>query len=400
MTHASFDDTLAHFDTLSIHAGQPNDASTGSITFPIYQTSTYGQAEPGVTKGFCYSRTENPTRKALEDCLAALEGARFGRAFASGLAAANAALSLLEAGAHVVISKDCYGGTYRIATKVFSKFGVSFSFVDPTDLKAVEAAFTSNTRMLWLETPSNPLLSVTDIAAASAIARRKATANGRTILVVVDNTFATPYLQRPFELGADIVLHSTTKYLNGHGDVIGGALIVNDQGLADQLHFMQNTLGGIPGPQDCYLTLRGIKTMSVRMDRHCTNAAAIAAYLSTHPKVAKVYYPGLKNHPNHDVAARQMRQFGGMVSVVLKADVEESKKFASRVKLFTLAESLGVVKSLLCHPPTMTHASVEPEVRRKYGIPDGLMRLSVGLENVEDLIADLEHALADVVVGT
>jgi cystathionine gamma-lyase len=383
-----------HFDTLAIHAGQPNEPGTGAVTTPIYQTSTFAQIAPGETKGFCYARTEHPTRQALEECLAALEGGKHGAAFASGLAAVNCCLSLLKAGDHVVSSKDTYGGSYRIFTKVFAKFGVEFTFVDPTDLGAIKAAFKPNTRMLWLETPSNPLLSVTDIAAATQIARQKG-----DILVVVDNTFATPYLQRPLELGVDIVLHSTTKYLNGHGDVIGGALVTNRDDLAKEFHFMQNTLGGIPGPQDCFLVLRGLKTLSVRMDRHCRNAQQVAEFLAKHPKVARVYYPGLETHPNHHVAQHQMRQYGAMLSAELKCDVDEAKRFATYTRVFTLAESLGSVKSLLCHPPTMTHASVEPEVRRKVGIPDGLIRLSVGLEDARDLIADLSQALEQVRVS-
>jgi cystathionine gamma-lyase len=380
-----------HFDTLSIHAGQPNDPTTGAVTFPVYQTATYGQAEPGVTQGFCYSRTENPTRRALEQCLASLEEAQYGFAYASGLAAVNACMALLKSGAHVVSAKDLYGGSYRIFTKVFQKFGVEFTFVDPSSIEEITQALRPNTAMVWLETPSNPLIRITDIAAVVEAVK------GRGIKVVVDNTFATPYLQKPLLLGADIVLHSTTKYLNGHGDVIGGALCTNDASLAQEFHFLQNTLGGIPGPQDCYLVLRGIKTLSLRMDKHCANAKAVAAFLQSHPKVSRVHYPGLSSHPHHAIAQRQMKDFGGMVSFELKASVEEAKKCASSVRVITLAESLGSVKSLLCHPPTMTHASVEPEVRRKVGIPDGLIRLSVGVEDVSDLIADLKQALEKVV---
>ena len=376
------------FSTLAIHAGQPSDPTTGAVTFPIYQTSTFQQEEPGVHKGFCYSRTGNPTRQALEENIATLEGARYGLAFASGLAAVNTVLNLLRTGDHVVAGKDLYGGSYRIFTKLYAKFGVDFTFVDTTRIEQVESALTERTRLLWLESPSNPLLMITDIAECAKVAHR------RGILTVVDNTFATPYLQRPLELGADIVVHSTTKYLGGHSDVIGGAIVTNDQSLYEQMKFYQNAVGGVPGPFDCFLVLRGTKTLAVRMDRHCANARKIAEFLAQHPKVAKVYYPGLKEHPQHDIAKRQMRDFGAMVSFEIRTDVEGTKAFIKRLKLWTLAESLGSVKSLLAHPPTMTHASVEPEVRRKLGINDGLIRLSVGLEDVEDLIEDLEQGLA------
>jgi len=378
------------FSTLAIHAGQPSDPTTGAVTFPIYQTSTFQQEEPGVHKGFCYSRTGNPTRQALEENLATLEGARYGLAFASGLAAVNTVLNLLRTGDHVVAGKDLYGGSYRIFTKLYAKFGVDFTFVDTTRIEQVESALTERTRLLWLESPSNPLLMITDIAECAKVAHR------RGILTVVDNTFATPYLQRPLELGADIVVHSTTKYLGGHSDVIGGAIVTNDQSLYEQMKFYQNAVGGVPGPFDCFLVLRGTKTLAVRMDRHCANARKIAEFLAQHPKVAKVYYPGLKEHPQHDIAKRQMRDFGAMVSFEIRTDVEGTKAFIKRLKLWTLAESLGSVKSLLAHPPTMTHASVEPEVRRKHGINDGLIRLSVGLEDVEDLIEDLKGGLEGV----
>jgi cystathionine beta-lyase/cystathionine gamma-synthase len=379
------------FSTRAIHAGQPNDPETGSVTFPIYQTSTFGQEEPGVAKkGFCYSRTLNPSRQALEQNLASLENAEYGLAFASGLAAVNDVLNLLKAGDHVVTTRDLYGGSYRIFTKLYAKFGIEFSFVDTTRTEEVERAITEKTRLLWLETPSNPLLTVTDIAACAKVAKR------RNVVTVVDNTFATPYLQQPLALGADIVLHSTTKYLNGHSDVIGGALVTNSKELWEQLKFYQNAVGAIPGPQDCFLVLRGTKTLAIRMERHCQNARAIARWLAEHDKVAKVYFPGLPNHPQHALAQKQMKDFGAMVSFELKADVEATKKFIKRLKLWTLAESLGSVKSLLCHPPTMTHASVEPEVRKKVGIADGLVRLSVGIEDVEDLVADLDQALKGV----
>jgi len=375
------------FDTLAIHAGQPNDETTGSVTFPIHQTSTFGQEEPGVNKGYCYSRTGNPTRSALEANLAALEGGRFGLAFASGLAAVNTVLNLLKSGDHVVAGRDLYGGSYRIFTKVYRKLGIEFSFVDITRVAEVEAALRPNTRLLWLESPSNPLLQLVDLAATAAVAR----AHG--VWTVVDNTFATPYLQQPLALGADIVLQSTTKYLAGHSDVIGGALITNDEKLYEDLKFHQNAVGAIPGPQDCFLVLRGTKTLSVRMERHCANARALAAFLDDHPRVQRVYFPGLPAHPGHDIAVRQMRDFGGVISFELKGGVDEAKAFASSVRLWTLAESLGSVKSLLCHPATMTHASVEPEVRRRNGISDGLVRLSAGIEDVRDLVADLAQAL-------
>jgi cystathionine beta-lyase/cystathionine gamma-synthase len=375
------------FPTTAIHSARGCDPQTGAVTTPIYQTSTYEQLEPGVHRGYGYSRTENPTRRALEESLASLEGGGHGLAFASGLAAASAALSLLSVGDHVVAGRDLYGGAYRLFTKVFARFGVSFTFVDATDVAAIRAAIRPATKLVWLETPSNPLLSITDVAAACAVARER----GATSLV--DNTFATPWLQRPLDLGADIVLHSTTKYLNGHADVIGGALVVRSQELFDRLRFLQNAVGAVPGPQDCFLVLRGIKTLDLRMDRHCANARAVAGFLIEHPKVAAVHWPGLPTHPGHAVAKRQMKDFGAVLSFELKADVAAAKAFTKRTKLFALAESLGSVRSLLCHPPTMTHASVEPEVRRKNGISDGLIRLSVGCEAAVDLVADLDQAL-------
>jgi cystathionine beta-lyase/cystathionine gamma-synthase len=381
------------FDTRAIHAGQPSDAATGSVTFPIYQTSTFEQIEPGVHKGFCYSRTNNPTRQALEENLAALEEGAFGVAFASGLSAVNGVLNLLRSGDHVIACRDLYGGSYRIFTKLYAKFGVEFEFVDTTKLEEIAAAIKPTTRLLWLESPSNPLLAITDIAAASALAKKHG------VLTVVDNTFATPYLQRPLMLGADIVLHSTTKYLNGHSDVIGGCVITNDEALAAELKFYQNAVGAVPGPQDCFLVLRGVKTLSLRMERHCQNARAVADFLRGHPKVEKVYFPGLADHNGHNIAARQMKDFGAIISFELAASVEEAKRFTTQTQLFALAESLGSVRSLLCHPPTMTHASVEPEVRRRNGISDGLIRLSVGIESERDLIHDLDQALARVHVG-
>ena len=375
------------FETIAIHAARRADAETGAVTVPVYQTSTYEQLAPGVTRGFSYSRTENPTRRALEESLAALEGGAHGLAFASGLAAAAAALSLLSAGDHVVAGRDLYGGAYRLFTKVWSRFGVTFTFVDATDTDAIRAALRPETKLLWLETPSNPLLSITDVAAACRAARE------RGIVSLVDNTFATPWLQRPLALGADVVLHSTTKYLNGHADVIGGALVTSSPDLYERLRFLQNAVGAVPGPQDCFLVLRGIKTLDLRMERHCRNARAVAGFLIEHEKVAAVHWPGLPSHPGHDVAKRQMRDFGAVLSFELKADVETAKAFTKKTKLFALAESLGSVRSLLCHPPTMTHASVPPEVRKRNGIADGLIRLSVGCEAAQDLVADLEQAL-------
>jgi cystathionine beta-lyase/cystathionine gamma-synthase len=354
------------FDTLAIHAGQPNDSATGAVNVPIYQTSTFSQIEPGVHRGFGYARTEHPTRKALEDNLAALEGARFGLAFASGMAAIHNVLSLLHAGDHVVTTQDLYGGAWRIFVRFFAKFGIDFSFVDTSDPAAVEAAIRPSTKLLWLETPSNPLLKITDIEKCSAIARN------RGVKTVVDNTFATPVLQQPIALGADIVVHSTTKYINGHSDCLGGCVITNDESLFQDLKFFQNAIGAVPGPNDCYLILRGIKTLSLRVERQCENAARIVEHLKS--RVRRVYYPG----------------FGAIVSF----EADDALAFARDVKLWTLAESLGSVKSLFCHPATMTHASMDAEARRRAGIGDGLIRLSVGLEDVRDLIEALDGALA------
>ncbi|HEY2093736.1 MAG TPA: PLP-dependent aspartate aminotransferase family protein [Thermoanaerobaculia bacterium] len=378
------------FDTLAIHAGQPDDEATGAVAFPIYQTSTFRQTEPGINKGFCYARTDHPTRRALEENLAALEGARYGVAFASGMAAIHGVLSLLKAGDHVVSTQDLYGGAWRIFTKFFAKFGVEFTFVDASDHANVAAAIRPETKLLWLETPSNPLLKIIDIATCAAIARR---AGVRT---VVDNTFATPLLQHPLALGADIVLHSTTKYINGHSDVLGGVVITNDEALAAELKFFQNAIGAVPGPQDCYLILRGTKTLGLRVQRHCDNAEIVAKWLRDQPAVTRVYWPGFADHEGHAVARRQMERFGAIISFDLDANVEATRAFTRKLELWTLAESLGSVKSLFCHPATMTHASVEAEVRRRVGIGDGLIRLSVGLEDVRDLIDDLDRALATV----
>lgn len=374
--------------TIAIHAGQPNEPITGAVTPPIFQTSTFQQEEPGCDRGFSYGRTANPTRSALEENLAALEGARFGLAFASGMAAINGVLAILQGGDHVVSTRDLYGGAWRLFTKLYGKFGITFTFIDATDPRSVEEAITPRTRLLWLETPSNPLLRVIDIGACAAIGRAAG------VLTVVDNTFATPLLQRPLALGAAIVVHSTTKYINGHSDVVGGAVITNDPSLHERLKFFQNAIGAIPGPQDCFLTLRGIKTLPLRIAEHCANALRIAEYLSLHPLVRRVYYPGLPSHEGHAIAARQMSGYGAIVSLELDASVDEARRFLRSLRLWTLAESLGSVKSLVCHPPTMTHASVEPEVRRKVGITDGLIRLSVGLEDVDDLIDDLDQAFA------
>jgi cystathionine beta-lyase/cystathionine gamma-synthase len=374
-------------NTRAIHAGQPNDAETGAVTFPIYQTSTFGQEEPGVPGSFCYSRTDNPTRRALERNLAAVEEANHGLAYASGLAAINGVLNLLKAGDRVVAGRDLYGGSYRIFTKLYAKFGVGFDFVDPTDLEAVARAFRPETKLLWLETPSNPLLTITDIRACAALAK------ARGVRTVVDNTFATPILQQPLKLGADLVVHSTTKYLNGHSDVIGGAVLADSKELYDELKFFQNAVGAVPGPQDCFLVLRGIKTLGLRVERHVANAGEIARRLAGDPRIVRVHYPGLASHPGHELARRQMRGFGAIVSFELAGGIAAAKRFSRATELWTLAESLGGVKSLYCHPPTMTHASVEPDVRKAAGISDGLIRLSVGLEDVEDLLADLDQAL-------
>lgn len=398
------------FGTLAIHAGQRPDPSTGAIMTPVYQTSTFVQSSPGVTKdGYDYARSKNPTRTALEANLAALEGARFGLSFASGLAAMDAVLHLLSAGDHVILSDDVYGGSFRILDKVFQHMGVVTTRVDMTDLRHVESAFTPRTRIVWAETPSNPMLKVIDIAALARIVKSRrgsvaaaaagagmtaAPGPGPSVMLVVDNTFATPYLQNPLALGADIVTHSCTKYIGGHSDVVGGALMLNDEALAARLKFIQNAVGAVPGPMDCFFLLRSTKTLHVRMDRHCANAMAIAQWLSQHPRVERVIYPGLPSHPQHELARRQMqRGFGGMISCVLRGGLESARTFLERVELFSLAESLGGVESLIEHPAIMTHASIPPEARAALGIDDGLVRLSVGIEDVDDLIADLERAL-------
>jgi len=380
-------DSHHRFATKAVHAGQTPDPATGAIMTPVYMTSTYVQESPGVHKGYDYSRTTNPTRVALEGNLAGLEGGKHGLCFSSGMGAANTALDLLSAGDHVVAGNDLYGGTYRIMRRVFERFGVEFSFVDTTHLARVTEAWRPTTRMLWIETPSNPLLRITDIAHCAKIAR------SHGALTLVDNTFATPFLQRPLEHGADIVLHSVTKYLGGHSDVVGGALIVNDDSLHERLRFLQNSVGSVPGPMDCFLVLRGTKTLHLRMERHCANAARIASWLEAHAAVTKVFYPGLRSHPQHDLASRQMSAAGGMVSFEVRGGLEASRKVAERVRLFALAESLGGVESLLDSPAIMTHASIPAAERHAAGLADGLLRLSVGVEDADDLIADLEQAL-------
>ena len=376
------------FGTKAIHAGVEPDPTTGAIMTPIYQTSTYVQAAPGDHKGYEYSRTHNPTRTALQNALAALENGKHGLCFSSGMASIDAIVKLLKPGDEVVSTNDLYGGTYRLFTKIFEGFGVKFHFVDMGDLKNVEAKVNANTKLIWAETPTNPMLRIIDIAGLSAIAKK----NG--CLLGVDNTFASPYLQTPIDLGADIVMHSVTKYLGGHSDVVMGALIVKDDALAERLAFIQNSTGATPGPQDCFLVLRGLKTLHLRMQRHCENGKVIAEWLVKHPKVEKVYWPGFPTHANHAVAAKQMRGFGGMMSFTLKGDnMADATRVLSSTKLFCLAESLGGVESLLGHPASMTHASIPREERLRSGLADTLIRLSVGLEDSEDLLADLEQAL-------
>ncbi|HYT47397.1 MAG TPA: PLP-dependent aspartate aminotransferase family protein [Burkholderiales bacterium] len=378
------------FETKVIHAGQAPDPQTGAVMTPIYATSTYAQSSPGEHKGFDYARTRNPTRDALEACLAELESGHAAFAFASGMAAIATTLELLDAGSHIVAMHDLYGGSYRILEKVRKRSAnLQCSFVDLSDVSVLQKAIQSNTRMLWIESPTNPLLKLVDLEAAAALARK------HRLLSVCDNTFASPWIQRPLEHGFDIVVHSTTKYLNGHSDVIGGAVIIgNDPSLKEKLSFLQNAVGGVPSPFDCFLTLRGIKTLALRMERHCGNAMHVAAFLEKHPKVSRVIYPGLASHPQHLLAARQMnRRYGGMVTAVLKGGLAASRRFLERCKLFTLAESLGGVESLIEHPAIMTHASLPEDVRAELGIDAGLVRLSVGIESVDDLIAELKHAL-------
>lgn len=374
--------------TKFIHAGAVPDPSTGAIMTPIYQTSTYVQAAPGQHKGYEYARSQNPTRKALEDALAVIENGKFGLAFSSGVAATDAVIKLLSPGDEVIAANDMYGGTYRLFTKVFEKFGIRFIYVDTTDTNNISEAVTAKTKLIWIETPTNPLMNITDIAAVAKISA------GAGALLCVDNTFASPYLQNPLDLGADIVMHSSTKYLGGHSDVIQGALILNDPALREQLYFIQKSCGAVPGPMDCFLVLRGIKTLHVRMKQHCENGAIIAAHLRKHPKVERVYWCGFEDHHNYNIAKTQMRDFGGMMSFTLKDDsMEAANKVLSSTKLFALAESLGGVESLINHPSSMTHASIPRDERIKNGLTDGLIRLSVGIEDAGDLIRDLDQAL-------
>lgn len=374
--------------TKFIHAGAEPDPSTGAIMTPIYQTSTYVQSAPGKNKGYEYARSQNPTRKALEDALATIENGAYGLAFSSGVAATDAVIKLLQPGDEVIAANDMYGGTYRLFTKVFEKFGIAFRYVDTTDIQNVEKAITAKTKLVWLETPTNPLMNITDIAAVAAITKAK------KILLAVDNTFASPYLQNPLDLGADIVMHSSTKYLGGHSDVIQGALIINDAALREQLYFIQKSCGAVPGPMDCFLVLRGIKTLHVRMKAHCENGKIIAHWLRNNTKIGKVYWPGFEDHPGHVVAKKQMRDFGGMLSFTLKDDsLDNAMRVLSSTHLFSLAESLGGVESLINHPASMTHASIPREERIKNGLSDSLIRLSIGIEDADDLIEDLQQAI-------
>lgn len=377
-----------HFNSKTIHGGQEPDKAYGAVMPPIYQTSTYAQTTPGGHKGFEYSRTHNPTRQALERSLASIEAGEFAFAFGSGLAAMDAVLKLLKPGDQVVSTDDLYGGSYRLFTKIFEDFGIRFHFVNMSNVDNFEAAINKNTRMVWVETPTNPMINVIDIKAVSVLCKTN------DVLLAVDNTFASPYIQQPLNLGADIVMHSATKYLAGHSDVILGSLVTNDKSLAERLGFIQNASGAVPGPMDSFLTLRGIKTLHVRMQRHCENAAEIANYLKTHPKIEKVYWPGFEDHPNHHIAKAQMSDFGGMLSFVTKgANYESAIQIVEKLKLFTLAESLGGVESLAGHPASMTHASIPKEIREQSGVVDALIRLSVGIEDVRDLIADLDQAI-------
>ncbi len=376
------------FSTRAIHAGQDADPTTGATVVPIYATSTYTQAAPGQHKGYEYSRSGNPTRTALETCLASLEGGERGLAFASGLAASTAVIAgLLKPGDEVAAAADLYGGTFRLLDKVFKPWGLHARYTDDSAVAGFAKILTPATKMIWIETPTNPLLQILDIAALAELAHKN------KAVLVVDNTFASPYLQQPLALGADLVVHSTTKYLGGHSDVVGGA-VIGPKSLMQPIAFYQNAAGGVPGPFDAYLTLRGLKTLAVRMDRHCQSAAELATWLTKHPNVAKVYFPGLKEHPNHAVAAKQMKAFGGMISIRLTGGVPAAHRFMTRTKLFSLAESLGGVESLVCHPATMTHASIPVETRTARGVDDALIRLSVGIEDVEDLRTDLSEALS------
>lgn len=374
--------------TKLIHAGIEPDPSTGAIMTPIYQTSTYVQSAPGKNKGYEYARSQNPTRKALEDALAIIENAKYGLAFSSGVAATDAVIKLLMPGDEVIAANDMYGGTYRLFTKVFEKFGLKFHYVNMQEADNIRPYINQNTKLIWTETPTNPLINIVDIEAIAAIAKQ------HKILLAVDNTFASPYLQNPLDLGADIVMHSSTKYLGGHSDVIQGALMMNDAALREQLYFLQKSCGAVPGPMDCFLVLRGLKTLHLRMERHCSNGEAVAHFLRTHPKIGKVYWCGFEDHPGYLVAKKQMRGFGGMLSFTLKDEsIEATNRVLSGTKLFALAESLGGVESLINHPATMTHASIPREERIKNGLTDSLIRVSIGLEDIDDLIEDLNQAL-------
>ena len=376
------------FNSATIHGGQTPDPAYGAVMPPIYQTSTYAQTTPGGHKGFEYSRTHNPTRQALEKSLASIENGKHGLAFASGLAAMDAVMKLLQPGDEVISTNDLYGWSYRLFTKIFEGFGLKFHFVGMNDLANVEAAINKNTKLIWVETPTNPMMNVVDIAAIAQLAKKN------NLRLAVDNTFASPYLQQPLNFGADIVMHSATKYLAGHSDVILGSIVVNDDDLHQRLAFIQNASGAVPGPMDSFLTLRGIKTLHVRLQRHCENGKAVAEYLAAHPKIEKVYWPGFDTHPNNDIAKKQMKDFGGMLSFIPKgADYEAAIKIVENLKLFTLAESLGGVESLAGHPASMTHASIPKEEREKSGVVDALIRLSVGIEDAQDLIDDLDHAI-------
>ena len=376
------------FNTKTIHGGQQHDAAYGAVMPPIYQTSTYAQTTPGGHKGYEYSRTHNPTRNALEKALASIENGKYGLAFASGLSAIDAVVKLLKPGDEVVSTNDLYGGTYRLFTKIFEEFGIKFHFIGMENAAHIESYINEKTKLIWVETPTNPMMNIIDIEGTAALAKK------HDVLLAVDNTFATPYLQQPLDLGADIVMHSATKYIGGHSDLVMGALVVKDKDLADRLYFIQNASGAVCGPQDSFLALRGIKTLHVRMQRHCENGKAVAEYLATHPKVEKVYWPGFESHPNHYIAKSQMRDFGGMVSFVTKGnDYDEAIKIVENLKVFTLAESLGGVESLAGHPASMTHASIPKELREKSGVVDSLIRLSVGIEDEVDLIEDLKQAI-------
>ncbi len=376
------------FATKAIHAGQEPDPTTGAVMTPIYQTSTYWQKSPGDHKGYEYSRGTNPTRTALENCLAALENGKFGLAFSSGMGATDAVMKLLRPGDEVITGNDLYGGSYRMFTKLYAPYGIKFYFIDLADPENIRQYINGNTKLIWVETPTNPTMQIVDIEAVAKISKE------HMLLLAVDNTFASPYLQNPLDLGADIVIHSVTKYLGGHSDVVMGALIVNDEKLYKDLFFIYNATGATPGPQDCFLVLRGIKTLHLRMKAHCENGRQIAAFLKNHPKADKIYWPGFPDHPNHEIAKKQMRDFGGMISFTLKeASLEETFRVAGSFKVFTLAESLGGVESLVNHPVTMTHASIPKADRDKVGVTDNLLRLSVGVEDIEDLLEDLERVL-------